>query len=77
MKDISVLFLLLLFATPMLAQDQAAALGAGGCGPEKIEFDVKTDKNQHPMAQLQPGKALVYVFEEEETDQGSQSGSRR
>ncbi len=71
MKSTLALFLFLMFAIPMLAQDQAAALGAGGCGPEKTEFDVKTDKNQHPNAQPEPGKALVYVFEEEETDQGS------
>jgi hypothetical protein len=53
----------LFFASPLLAQDQAAtALAVAGCGPDQIQFDVKTDKNQHPSAQPESGKALVYVF---------------
>jgi hypothetical protein len=57
-------FLLLsLLAVPTLAhaQDQAA-LSAAGCGPKDIQFDVKTDKNQHPHGQPEPGQALVYFF---------------
>ncbi|MFY9531896.1 MAG: hypothetical protein WAR24_23580 [Candidatus Acidiferrales bacterium] len=38
--------LLLLLASPVFAQDQAAvARAAAGCGPDQVEFDVKTDKN--------------------------------
>jgi hypothetical protein len=33
------------------------------CGPSNIQFDVKTEKNQHPTAQVPDGKALVYVVE--------------
>ena len=63
------LLVALLFASPALAQDQAAdARAAAGCGPENIQFDVKVDKKQHPAPQPEAGKALVYVFEEERWD---------
>jgi Protein of unknown function (DUF2846) len=54
---------ILLFSLPVFAQDQAtAARMAAGCGPNEIQFDVKTDKHQHPTSKPEPGKALVYVF---------------
>jgi hypothetical protein len=60
------LLAVLLFLSPVFAQDQAAAArAAAGCGPSEVQFDVKTDKNQHPVAQPQTGKALVYVFQNE------------
>jgi hypothetical protein len=46
-----------------------AALSAAGCGPAEVHFDVKTDKKQHPSGRLEPGKALVYVFEEDTSGQ--------
>lgn len=53
----------LLFASPVLAQNSAPnPLTAAGCGANEIQFDVKTDKKQHPTAQPDPGKALVYVI---------------
>jgi hypothetical protein len=53
----------LLFASPALAQDSAAnALAAAGCGANEVHFDVKTNKKQHPTAQPDAGKALVYVI---------------
>ena len=53
----------LLFASPAFAQDSAAnALVSAGCGPNEVHFDVKTDKKQHPTAQPDTGKALVYVI---------------
>jgi hypothetical protein len=59
----------LLFASPVFAQDDAAAArAAAGCGPDQIKFDVKTDKNQHPAAQPELGKALIYVFEFQKRD---------
>jgi hypothetical protein len=55
--------LLMLFAYPVLAQDPAVnALQAAGCGPNNIHFVVRTDKKQHPTAEPEPGKALVYVI---------------
>jgi len=53
----------LLFASPVLAQDSTVdPLAAAGCGANQIHFDVKTDKKQHPTAQPDAGKALVYVI---------------
>ncbi len=69
MKSILVVSLLTLFALPVFAQDQAAAArAAAGCGADNVQYDVKTDKSQHPQGQVPEGKALVYVFEEEKTD---------
>jgi hypothetical protein len=55
--------LALLFASPAFAQDSTVnLLTAAGCGANEIHFDVKTNKNQHPTAQPEAGKALVYVI---------------
>ena len=63
-KTILTVFLL---ASPLMAQqDQAAAaFAAAGCGQNEVQFDVKTDKKQHPLPQPAPGKAMVYVLEED------------
>ena len=53
----------LLFAFPAFAQDSTVnPLAAAGCGANEIHFDVKTDNKQHPTAQPDAGKALVYVI---------------
>ena len=63
------LFIVLVLAGPSWAQERAAEpLPTGSCGPDKAEFDVKTDKKQHPTGQAEPGKALVYVFADESRD---------
>ena len=50
-------------ASPAFAQDSTVnPLAAAGCGANEIHFDVKTDKKQHPTAQPDAGKALVYVL---------------
>jgi len=55
----------LLFASPAFAQDSTVnPLAAAGCGANEIHFDVKTDKKQHPTAQPDAGKALVYVIDD-------------
>lgn len=60
------LLALLLLASPVFAQDQsAAALAASGCGPSETQFNVKTDSKNHPMGQPLPGKALIYVIEDQ------------
>jgi hypothetical protein len=52
-----------LLASPVFAQDDAAtARAAAGCGSDRVNFDVKTDKKHHPAPQPEPGKGLVYVF---------------
>jgi len=63
------MFLALLVAAPVFWQNQAPDLRtAAGCGPEKVKFDVKTDKKVHAATQPDSGKALVYVIEEEKYD---------
>ena len=53
----------LLFASPAYAQYSTVnLLAAAGCGANEIHFDVKTNKKQHPTAQPDAGKALVYVI---------------
>jgi hypothetical protein len=53
----------LLLASPAFAQDSTVnLLTAAGCGANEIHFDVTTDKKQHPSAQPDAGKALVYVI---------------
>ncbi len=60
------LLLALVSAAPVFAQNQPIdARAAAGCGPADIKFDVKTDKKQHPVTPPGPGKAMVYVIEEE------------
>lgn len=61
--------ILILLASRIFAQDQAAAAReAAGCGPNSVTFRVKTDKNQHPVGQPEPGKALVYFFADQYWD---------
>ncbi len=37
---------------------------AAGCGPNEIQFDVKTDKHQHPAGTPEPGKTAVSLTTE-------------
>ena len=63
------LLVVLLLAAPVFAQDdEAAARTAAGCGPNEINFDVKIDKKSHPTGKPEAGKALVYVFGDENID---------
>jgi hypothetical protein len=63
------LVVVLLFAGPAWAQEQAPdALAAAGCGPDGVQFAVKKDAKQHAAGQVEPGKALVYVFADEIRD---------
>jgi hypothetical protein len=61
---IKILLAVLLFAAPALAQDQVPSFAAAGCGPDKVKFDVKAYDHAPAPATLQPGKALVYAFED-------------
>jgi hypothetical protein len=55
----------LLLGSPVLAQDPSTAAPAGGgCGSNDVQFDVVTNRNQHTVAQPEPGKALIYVVED-------------
>ena len=69
MKTIVAAIFLAVFASPLFAQDDAAAArAAAGCGPDQIKFEVQTDKNQHPAPKAEPTKALVYVFQDVKQD---------
>lgn len=63
------IFLALLLAAPIFAQDQSGDLATtAGCGSDKTKFDVNVNKKQHGVAQPESGKALVYVIEEYRND---------
>jgi len=66
MRSILLLFLL---ASSAFAQDkEPIATAEAACGPKGVRFDVKTDKGQHPAPKPEPGKALVYVVEDQRQD---------
>jgi hypothetical protein len=49
--------------TQAKAQDEASlARAAAGCGRNEIQFDVKTNKTQHPQAPADAARAVIYVF---------------
>jgi len=60
----SILALILLASAASAADESAVAPVKAACGPDNARFTVKTLQGQHPAAQPQPGKALVYVVEE-------------
>ena len=65
MKTIVAGIFLAVFASSVLAQEPApTASTRGGCGSSEAQFDVKTDKKQHPVAPADVGRAVVYVFED-------------
>jgi len=71
-----ILWMVVLLAAPVPAQDQAAiARTAAGCGPDSVQFDVKTDKKQHPFAPATKDQAVVYVFQDEVRDKTIYIGS--
>src|SRR5579871_2170529 len=47
-----------------------AAWARAGCGADSVHFDVKVDRKQRPVAQPEAGKAVVYVFEDDQTRSG-------
>lgn len=59
------ILLLFLIASPAFAQTAPAVAVAPGCGASKVTFSVETNKNQHPFAQPDAGKALVYFVEDD------------
>jgi hypothetical protein len=49
------------FASSAFAQDISTATTQAACAPMNVEFRIKADSSQHPIPQVEPGKALVYV----------------
>jgi hypothetical protein len=66
-ESMRLLALFLLLAPSVFSQARPAPTS---CGPREVKFDIKSDKSPHALAQPEPGKALVYVFEEFEDTQG-------
>lgn len=64
MKNLGVVLLFGLLASPVFAQDPSPASSSGGCGANETQFDVATNKKEHPVAQPDSGKALIYVIED-------------
>jgi hypothetical protein len=53
------------FASSVIAQEIITGkMGVPGCGDPRAKFEVKKDNGQH-LAQLVPGKALVYLLEDD------------
>ncbi len=76
MKNVVALLVLTPLALPVLAQDQAgAARAAAGCGADKVQFEVTTDKKVHTEGKAEAGKALVYFFEDERRDPNQRLGN--
>lgn len=59
------IFWLFLFASPALAQSAPGVAIAPGCGASDVNFSLETDKNQHPFAKPDAGKALVYFVQDD------------
>jgi hypothetical protein len=64
MKSIAVA---LLFAASAFAQNPSG-VATSACGPNNGSFAVTLDRPQHPKAQPDPGKALVYFIQEKGMD---------
>jgi hypothetical protein len=63
LMKVALIFLLL--ASGAVAQNlPAAPTVPPSCGSIQVSFDVKPDRHPHSLGQPDPGKALVYVFEE-------------
>jgi hypothetical protein len=53
-------------ALPTFGQSQPAATAiAPDCGAANADFEVRTDNGQHPTAQPDAGKALVYFLQDD------------
>jgi len=62
------LTLVLLGSACASAQDEVAVVHAtAACGPDSAQFEIKIDRSRHPLGTVEPGKALVYVIEDQKT----------
>jgi len=64
---VKILLIILLAIMSASAGDKSAVDKAlAACGPDDFQFDVKTDKHRHPVAQQpESDKATVYVIEDQ------------
>jgi hypothetical protein len=62
----TLLFSFFLLAATAFAQNASTGTAVAlGCGTVDIKFNVKTDSSQHPAAQPEPGKAVIYFVEDD------------
>jgi hypothetical protein len=60
-------FIVILIAASVCAQDSApASLPLSACGPMSVNFQIKMGDTQPPNVTPEPGKALVYVIEDQQ-----------
>jgi|SRR5579862_4916831 len=60
-------FVVILIATSISAQDSASAPSPlSVCGPMSVKFQIKMDDSQPPNVTPEPGKAIVYVIEDQQ-----------
>jgi hypothetical protein len=62
-EALRIIAFVMLFAASAFAQAPLAGPTAA-CGRENVSFKVKLDASQHMPAQPEPGKALVYFFQD-------------
>jgi hypothetical protein len=55
----------LLFASAFGSPGQANSLGAPGCGPADVQFDVKTDNGKHATPAPDRGKVLIIFMQDD------------
>ena len=51
-------------AADAAAQQATREQAVKACGPATVDYEVKVDKKNHPLATPEPGKALVYFIEQ-------------
>jgi hypothetical protein len=56
---------ILLFGSVLAPPKQANSLGAPGCGPSDVRFDVKTATGQHALPAPDSGKALIIFLQDD------------
>jgi hypothetical protein len=56
---------ILLLASSASPTTQANTLGAPGCGPVNVKFDVKTESGQRAVPSPEPGKALLFLLQDD------------
>ncbi|MGP0018635.1 MAG: hypothetical protein ACLPHP_08720 [Candidatus Sulfotelmatobacter sp.] len=59
-------FVVILIAASVSAQDSAPTSPLSVCGPMSVKFQIKMDDTQSPNLAPEPGKALVYVIEDQQ-----------
>lgn len=65
MKAVLVFFFALLPVIAVASGKRVATATGPRGGTDKVKFDVKTDRSQHPLAKPEPGKTPVYFLQDD------------